>query len=190
MPKNASCVVRYMLTRMPLTGGTAGLVVASRLSDADPNLSILVVEGGRNNYNDPEVLHPILFPAHVAPTSRRTLFYKGTKEPQLANREMITPSGGVLGGGSSINLVTYSRPQREDFEGWKTPGWSADDLIPYYKKVIRDNLHDTRKKRIISDGAADPRSNCSSRPTTVPGHRRLMETVGQSTSPEGHMPEA
>lgn len=111
------------------------MVVASRLSDADPNLSILVIEGGKDQYNDPEVLHPVFFMAHIAPSSKRTLFYKGKKEVQLANREMSTASGGVLGGGSSINLVTYCRPHRDDIDAWQTPGWSADDLIPYYKKV-------------------------------------------------------
>ena len=69
------------------------------------------------------------------PTSKKTLFYKGAKEDQLGGREVVVPSGGVLGGGSSINLMTYSRGQREDFDSWGMAGWSADEMLPYLKKV-------------------------------------------------------
>ncbi|CAI4215920.1 unnamed protein product [Parascedosporium putredinis] len=58
-------------------GGTAGCVVASRLSDADPNLSILVIEGGPNNYQNPTIVHPLLFMANVLPGSKNALFYQG-----------------------------------------------------------------------------------------------------------------
>lgn len=126
---------RLILTTSLLVGGTAGLVVASRLSDADSDLSILVIEGGKNNHGDTEVIHPVFFLSHMLPSSKRTLFYKGTKETGLGDREVVVPSGGILGGGSSINLMTYSRPQRDDWDSWRTPGWSADDMIPYLKKV-------------------------------------------------------
>jgi choline dehydrogenase-like flavoprotein len=118
-----------------LIGGTAGCVVASRLSDADPSLSILVIEGGQNNYNDPSIIHPLLFLSHLMPTSKATLFYQGTKEPQLGNRGVVVASGGILGGGSSINVLTYSRAQRGDYDAWQMPGWSSNDLLPFMKKV-------------------------------------------------------
>ncbi|KAI1449099.1 alcohol oxidase-like protein [Annulohypoxylon stygium] len=116
-------------------GGTAACIVASRLSDADKNLSILVIEGGGNNYNDPTIVNPVFLFTHLMPTSKTAIFYKGGKETQLANREVVVPSGGVLGGGSSINFLTYSRAQRSDFDSWKTPGWSAEDILPYMKKL-------------------------------------------------------
>jgi alcohol oxidase len=50
-------------------------------------------------------------------------------------RGLVVPSGGVLGGGSSINLLTYSRAQAIDFDDWETEGWSAKELLPYLKKV-------------------------------------------------------
>ncbi|GJN74718.1 hypothetical protein PLICBS_008811 [Purpureocillium lilacinum] len=115
-------------------GGTAGCVLAARLSDASPNTSILVVEGGRNNRGDPSIVHPALFLSGIAPTSKTTLFYKGAAEPSLAGREMVVPSGGVLGGGSSINLLTYSRAQKSDLDAWGAPGWTADELVPYMKR--------------------------------------------------------
>ncbi|KAH8665698.1 GMC oxidoreductase-domain-containing protein [Tricladium varicosporioides] len=116
-------------------GGTAACIVASRLSDADPNLSILVVEGGANNFDDPTIVHPLLFLSHLAPTSKATLFYQGTAETQLGGRQLVVPSGNVLGGGSSINLMMYSRAQRSDWNSWQMAGWSADEMIPYLKKL-------------------------------------------------------
>lgn len=72
---------------------------------------------------------------NLLPTSKQTIFYKGAKESQLADREVVVPSGGVLGGGSAINALTYSRAQRQDFDSWNTPGWTADEMIPYLKRV-------------------------------------------------------
>ncbi|KAL3248075.1 hypothetical protein ABHI18_012176, partial [Aspergillus niger] len=79
-------------------GGTAGCVVASRLADADLSLSILVVGGGQNNKGNHMIAFPLLFPTALLPTSTATLFHKGNAEPQFDNREMIVPTGGVLGG--------------------------------------------------------------------------------------------
>jgi alcohol oxidase len=69
------------------------------------------------------------------PTSNVTLFYESNAEKQISNRSLVVPSGGTLGGGSSINLMMYSRAQRSDFNSWKVPGWTAEDMIPYLRKV-------------------------------------------------------
>ncbi|KAK3934802.1 alcohol oxidase-like protein [Diplogelasinospora grovesii] len=116
-------------------GGTAACVVAARLAEADPSLSILVVERGSNNYNVPNVIHPALFLQHLMPGSKTAIFNKSTKSVHVADREVIVPSGGTLGGGSSINFMVYNRAQRSDFDSWKTPGWTADELLPYMKKL-------------------------------------------------------
>lgn len=109
--------------------------MAARLSDADPKLSILIIEEGGNNLNDPTIVYPLFMLANLAPTSNATLFYQATAEAQLGGRELVVPSGGILGGGSSINLMVYSRAQRSDFDNWGTKGWAANDMIPYMKKV-------------------------------------------------------
>lgn len=88
-------------------GGTAGCIVAGRLAEADPNLSILVIEGGRDNYDNPLVLTPCLYTANLLPNSETAIFYQAIKSKQLADREVIVPSGGTLGGGSSINFMMY-----------------------------------------------------------------------------------
>ncbi|KAI0156748.1 alcohol oxidase-like protein [Hypoxylon sp. FL1284] len=116
-------------------GGSAGCIIASRLCDADPNLSVLLVESGTNNYNDPNIVHPAFVFSYIMPGSKYTNFYRGSRSDILNGRELILPTGGVLGGGSSINMVLYSRAQRSDIDGWKTPGWSADELLHYMRKL-------------------------------------------------------
>ncbi|KAI0520876.1 alcohol oxidase-like protein [Xylaria bambusicola] len=116
-------------------GGTAGCIVASRLSDADPSLSVLLIERGSNNYELPNITKPAFMFTHVIPGSKTTTFHKGSKEEQLTDREVIVPSGKILGGGSSVNFLMYTRAQRSDFDSWQTPGWSADDMLPYLKKL-------------------------------------------------------
>ncbi|KAB5547370.1 alcohol oxidase-like protein [Coniochaeta sp. 2T2.1] len=116
-------------------GGTAGCVVAGRLAAADPNLSILVIEGGQDNYDNPSVVYPALFLDNLAPTSKTTIFYPTTTQPQLAGRQPVVAAGGVLGGGSSINFAMYTRAQREDYDAWDTPGWSTTELLPFFKKL-------------------------------------------------------
>jgi alcohol oxidase len=128
-----------------LSGGTAACVVAARLVDADPKTSILVIEQGPNNFDVPTIVHPALFMSGLMPTSDATLFYQGNTESQLNGRQLIVPSGGTLGGGSSINLMMYSRAQRVDFDSWKTPGWATEEMIPYLKRVSDVTATEPRK---------------------------------------------
>ncbi|KAF3003986.1 hypothetical protein E8E14_007276 [Neopestalotiopsis sp. 37M] len=130
-------------------GGTAGCIVAARLAEADPSLSVLVVEAGDNNENIASIIHPVLFLGALMPTSTVTSFYSGTQEPQLGNRQLTVPVGSVLGGGSSINLMMYSRAQRHDWDSWNTAGWSADEIIPYLKKL--EHYHGADPKGVHGD---------------------------------------
>ncbi|RYP77333.1 hypothetical protein DL771_001128 [Monosporascus sp. 5C6A] len=123
-----------MRTKLSI-GGTAGCIVAARLADADPNLSVLVIECGPNGVGNPAVDYPALFLSHLLPGAKTTLTYKSKKSENLVDREVAVQSGGVLGGGSAMNMMMYSRAQRSDFDSWQTPGWSADELLPYMKKL-------------------------------------------------------
>ncbi|KAF2120853.1 GMC oxidoreductase-domain-containing protein [Lophiotrema nucula] len=116
-------------------GGTAACVTAGRLSAADPSLSILIIERGHNNLDDPAITTPALFFTNYAPTSQYTLFYQAKSEPSLDGRARIISTGGVLGGGSSINAMMYSRAQGADFDNFKVEGWGKEDLIPLAKKL-------------------------------------------------------
>ena len=123
------------------SGGTAACVAAGRLARADPNLSILLVEGGPNNHNDPTITNPAMYLVHLLPTSKTTLFYEANAEEALNGRKAVVPCGGVLGGGSSINFMMYTRAQGCDFDDWDTKGWTAKDLLPLMKRVCNDRLH-------------------------------------------------
>lgn len=94
------------------TGGAAGSVVAGRLSAADPSLEILIVEQGVNNHNVPAVVRPAMYLSHLAPTSTTAKFYAGRTSEHLAGRSPIVPVGNILGGGSSINFMMYTRASR------------------------------------------------------------------------------
>ena len=126
------------LIDLSFAGGTARCVMAGRLAKASADLSILVVKQGPNNLNIPTITQPALLISRILPTSTYTLFYQGSKESQLADRELVVPSGGTLGGGSSINFMMYSRAQSSDFDSWSVPEWGADEMIPYLKKVRID----------------------------------------------------
>lgn len=121
----------------PVTGGTAANIIASRLSDADPDLTILIIEGGQNNYQNPAITHPALFLGALMPGSTTTLPYISNNEPALGNRQLTVPTGNVLGGGSSVNIMMYTRAQRSDWNAWKMPGWSAKEILPFLRKVCK-----------------------------------------------------
>ncbi|KAL5317132.1 hypothetical protein ACEPPN_014226 [Leptodophora sp. 'Broadleaf-Isolate-01'] len=116
-------------------GGTAGCIVAGRLARADPSLSILVIERGQNNFNNPNIVYPGVFFRNISPGSTSAIFWQGEKSETLGGRSLIVPSGGILGGGSSINFMMYTRAQGCDFDSWNTPGWTAKELLPYLKKL-------------------------------------------------------
>ncbi|KAI1425154.1 GMC oxidoreductase [Xylaria sp. FL1777] len=116
-------------------GGSAGCIIAARLSDADPHLSILLVEGGASNQDTPQLAHPVMVMSHLAPGGKYNLDYKSKASAHLAGRELVLPTGGVLGGGSSVNMMVYTRPQRSDFDAWSIPGWSADEMLAYMNKL-------------------------------------------------------
>ena len=118
-----------------IIGGTAGCILASRLADADPGFSILLIEHGSNNEGNPLISHPLLWRAHLLPQTGTTIYYVSKSETQLAERVIPVASGGILGGGSSINIAIYTRPQGIDYDAWNVKGWSAADLRPFMNKV-------------------------------------------------------
>ncbi|KAG8700332.1 hypothetical protein FRC09_006017 [Ceratobasidium sp. 395] len=117
-------------------GGTAACAAAGRLAAANPGLEILLVEQGPNNFNEPTVYIPAMVLAHLVPDSKSTLFWQGNKSDKIGGRGPIVASGGVLGGGSSVNFMMYARPAASDLEDWNTAGWGAEDLIPLMRSLM------------------------------------------------------
>ncbi|MER5262644.1 GMC family oxidoreductase N-terminal domain-containing protein [Actinosynnema sp. NPDC002837] len=110
--------------------GSAGCVLASRLSE-DPDVTVCLIEAGPTD--DLETIHvPVAF-GDLFRTSV-DWDYDSHEEPQLNRRRIFLPRGKVLGGTSSINAMLYLRGNKLDYDGWGQPGWSYDELLPYFKR--------------------------------------------------------
>ncbi len=116
-------------------GGTAGCVLARRLSD-DPDVSVLLLEAGGSD-RVPAVLDTTLWMSNIG--SERDWGYSAEPSPHLAGRAARLPMGKVLGGGSSINGSIWARGHRHDFDEWARisgdPGWRYEAALGLYREI-------------------------------------------------------
>ncbi|MBR3192831.1 MAG: GMC family oxidoreductase N-terminal domain-containing protein [Bosea sp.] len=117
--------------------GSAGCVLANRLS-ADPKKRVLLLEaGGSDNYH---WIHIPVGYLYCMGNPRTDWGYKTAEEKGLNGRSLAYPRGKVLGGCSSINGMIYMRGQAADYDGWRqlgNPGWGWDEVLPLFRKSER-----------------------------------------------------
>ncbi|MBA17013.1 MAG: choline dehydrogenase [Sphingomonas sp.] len=115
-------------------GGTAGCVLANRLSACGRYSVILIEAGGADHH--PWLHIPIGY-GKVTGDPRFDWRFSTVPQPQLDGRRIGVPRGKVLGGSSATNGLLYVRGQREDFDGWAAQGcigWGYDDVLPYFRR--------------------------------------------------------
>lgn len=109
--------------------GSAGCVVASRLSE---RFKVALLEAG-----GPDSKMEIHMPAAFAKLFKGPYDWNYSTAPQQAmgGRELYWPRGRTLGGSSSMNAMMWVRGTRADYDGWDVPGWSYDEVLPYFRKA-------------------------------------------------------
>ena len=113
--------------------GSAGCVLANRLSK-NPNNEVLLIEAG-----GPDNKMEIGIPAGYGNLHKSSVDWGFSTEPQknVNNRKIYLPRGKVLGGSSSTNAMAYVRGNKSDYNQWESlgnNGWSYDKVLSYFKK--------------------------------------------------------
>jgi choline dehydrogenase len=145
--------------------GTAGCVLADRLTESGDQRVLLLEAGGRDSM---ELLHVPAGFNYVAFDERVIWDYKTLPEPGLNGRRIDYVRGRVLGGSSSVNAMVHVRGNRGNFDGWEAagcPGWGWKDVLPYF---IRSESH--------CDGASDLHGDTGPLPVTLTHRHRATDS--------------
>lgn len=122
-------------------GGSAGCVLASRLTE-DPDVTVCLLEAGGTD-SSPFIHTPVGVVA-MMPTKINNWGFETVPQAGLNGRKGYQPRGKTLGGSSSINAMMYARGHQYDYDLWASlgnEGWSYDDCLPYFKKAENNEVH-------------------------------------------------
>ncbi|MGH8259960.1 MAG: GMC family oxidoreductase, partial [Steroidobacteraceae bacterium] len=152
-------------------GGSAGCVLASRLSEEKDRTVLLLEAGG---WDSSYMLRMPLAFLRAMMQPRFSWGYMSEPEPQLGGRRVPIPRGRVLGGSGSINGMFYMRGHSRDFDGWSRQGcegWGYADVLPYFKR-----METSSRGANEYHGDRGPLHVCQIKPVRAL-HERLMQTA-------------
>lgn len=124
-------------------GGSAGSVIAARLSE-NPDVSVLLLEAGGSDR------HPFFhLPAGFAKMTKGIGAWGWSTTPQQSMQDKIFnyTQAKVIGGGSAINAQIYTRGAAQDYDEWRQmgcEGWGYDDVLPYFKKSEHNDTYESK----------------------------------------------
>ncbi len=160
-------------------GGSAGCVLAARLSE-DPAVSVCLIEAGGEG-RDLLVRMPAGIVAMVSGRGRiNNWAYRTVPQPHLNGRRGFQPRGRALGGSSAINAMLYTRGHPRDYDEWAElgcDGWSWEDVLPWFRRSEgnsrgADHFHG-------GDGPLQVRDQCDPRPAS----RAFVEACAEMQIP-------
>ncbi|KAI0742838.1 GMC oxidoreductase [Daedaleopsis nitida] len=137
-------------------GGTAGCVLASRLSE-NPDITVLLLEAGKPQEDD--ILSRIPMAAAKMFRGPSDWNYETTSQKELGDRKLHWARGKILGGSSSMNFMVYHHCTPEDFNSWErlgAQGWSYESMKKYFAKSERHVPNPTRPLDPSSRGKDGP----------------------------------
>ncbi|KAI1775443.1 GMC oxidoreductase [Hypoxylon cercidicola] len=130
-------------------GGTAGLVVASRISE-DPSQHVLVLEAGADGTEDPRVKTPAFFEA--LKNTEADWGFKTDPQPTLNGRTVAMNQGKILGGSSALNALGFVPPTKGLINSWESlgnKGWNWETLHSYFNKAYTSPVVDESSRTML-----------------------------------------
>ncbi len=137
-------------------GGSAGCALAARLGE-NLDAKLLLIEAGPTDRN-PDIHRPVAF--YKMTTGPLTWGYETAPSPQRDGHVMALPQARVLGGGSSINAMVFTRGNPKDYDAWASEegcdGWAFEDVLPFFRRAednnrLADGYHGTGGPLAASD---------------------------------------
>ncbi|TAL25073.1 MAG: choline dehydrogenase [Aquabacterium sp.] len=141
-------------------GGSAGCVLAARLSE-DPEVSVTLIEAGGDGRG--ALIETPAAMVAMLPTKLHNWGFETVPQSGLDGRRGYQPRGRALGGSSATNAMVYVRGHRSDYDHWAelgNAGWSYRDVLPYFRKAehnerFHDGFHGRGGPLNVADSRTD-----------------------------------